>query len=207
MTLSKWRTTKIPSYYFNEIEEALTSTHQYVSVSEFIRTAIEEKLEETKTSKNFLLLKDFVFTETRIKQIHEVIAEKFYVDEKGMLKENIHQVIDQSLDINMISFLAKFMKKFAEYHPFNDGNKRTLLITVDIFLRLNGKKLKLQAKKETETEDELFFWHNSTQQKTIEQIKKFIKQHLQEYTSKDDVEKEITLSIEENKMMLEKLSR
>ena len=207
MTLSKWRTTKIPSYYFIEIEEALAASRQYISVSEFIRTAIEEKLEENKADKDFLLLKDLVFTETRIKQIHDVIAVRFHLDEKGILKQNIQSLIDQSLDIDLISFLAKFMKNFAAYHPFKDGNKRTLLVTVDTFLRLNKKKLKFEARKDKETEDELFFWQNSTQQKTVEQIKKFIKQHLQEYTSKNDVDEEIRLSVEENKVLLEKLAR
>ena len=61
MTLSKWRTTKIPSYYFTEIEEALAASQQYISVSEFIRTAIEEKLEENKADKDFLLQKRSCF--------------------------------------------------------------------------------------------------------------------------------------------------
>ena len=99
------------------------------------------------------------------------------------------------------------MKKFAEYHPFKDGNKRTLLVAVDAFLRLNGLKLSLKAKKDKEAEDEIFFWQNSNQQKTLEQIKKFISQHLEEYKSTDNVEEEIEKSIDENKLMLEKLSR
>ena len=167
MTLSSWRTTKIPEYYFEEIEKTIALSRRYVSVSEFIRKAIEEKLSKAKTSRDFLLIKDLVFTEARIKQIHEAISGKFRMDSKELMKNNMKQIIDQSLDINMINFLSKFMKKFAEYHPFKDGNKRTLLVTVDAFLRLNSLKLNLKAEKDRETEDEIFFWQNSTQQKTF----------------------------------------
>ena len=207
MTLSIWRTTKIPEYYFEEIEKAIALSRRYVSVSEFIRKAIEEKLSKVKISKDFLLIKDLIFTEARIKQIHDLISSKFRMDSRELLKNNIKQIIDQSLDINMINFLSKFTKKFAEYHPFKDGNKRTLLVTVDAFLRLNGSKLRLKAKKDKETEDEIFFWQNSTQQRTIEQIKKFIDGHLEEYISSNNIEEEINKSIHENKLMLEKLSR
>jgi len=207
MTLSTWRTTKIPEYHFEEIEKAIALSKRYVSVSEFIRKAIEEKLSKSKTGKEFLLIKDLIFTEARIEQIHESISNKFRMDSKELLKSNMKQIIDQSLDISMINFLSKFMKKFAEYHPFKDGNKRTLLVAVDAFLRLNGLKLSLKAKKDKETEDEIFFWQNSNQQKTLEQIKKFISQHLEEYKSTDNVEEEIRKSIDENELMLEKLSR
>lgn len=207
MTLINWRTTKIPEYYFNEIERTISLSQRYVSVSEFIRQAIEEKLSATKTTKDFLIIKDLVFTEARIKQIHESISSRFKVDSKGLLKENIQMIIDQSLDINMINFLSKFMQNFAGRHPFKDGNKRTLLVTVDAFLRLNNQKLKLKAKKDKETKDEIFFWQNSNQQRTLEQIKKFVNRHLEKYKSTNDVEKEIKRSIDENRLMLEKLSR
>ena len=207
MTLSSWRTTKIPEYYFEEIEKTIALSRRYVSVSEFIRKAIEEKLSKAKTSRDFLLIKDLVFTEARIKQIHDLISDKFRMDSKELMKSNVKQIIDQSLDMDMTSFLSKFMKKFAEYHPFKDGNKRTLLIAVDAFLRLNGLKLNLKAQKDEETEDEVFFWQNSAQQKTFEQIKKFINSHLEEYKTAYNVEEEINKSIHENKVMLEKLSR
>ena len=207
MTLTSWRTTKIPEYYFHQIERIISQSTRYVSVSEFIRQAIEEKLSLTKRPAEFLLIKDLVFTESRIKQIHEIICSQFEVDSKELLKEDIKIIIDKSLDMELTSFLSKFMYNFAAYHPFQDGNKRTVLITVDTFLRLNNQKLKLNAKKNVETEDELFFWHNSTQQKTVEQIKTFMKKHIEEYSSNNDVEKEINESIKENTVMLEKLSR
>ncbi|MBS3123757.1 Fic family protein [Candidatus Woesearchaeota archaeon] len=207
MTLTSWRTTKIPEYYFQEIERILSLTPKYVSVSEFIRLAIEEKISTTKTTTDFLIIKDLIFTESRIKQIHEMISSQSLVDTPGLLKENIQMIIDQSLEADLVNFLSKFMYNFSKYHPFEDGNKRTVLVTVDSFLRLNNLKLKLKAKKETETKEELFFWQNSNQQKTKEQIKEFINKHLEKYASTKDVEKEIKRSLEDNKLLLEKLSR
>jgi len=206
MTLTSWRTTKIPEYYFNEIEKSLSLSQKYVSVSEFIRQAIEEKL-STNQTKDFLIIKDLIFTESRIKQIHQIISSQFEVDSPEILKENMQIVIDQSLDINLTNFLAKFMQNFAKYHPFKDANKRTALITIDSFLRLNNLKLKLKAKKDTETTDEIFFWQNSNQQKTLEQIKKFIDKHTEKHKSTNNVEKEISKSIATNKLMLEKLAK
>jgi len=205
MTLVKWRTTKIPEYYFHKIEETIDASSKYVSVSEFIRSAIEEKL--SKSTADFLLLKDLVFNETRIKQIHEIISTKSKMDSKGLLKNDIQMVIDNSLDLELVSFLAKFFYNFAKYHPFKDGNKRTLLVVVDVFLRLNNLKLKLNTKKDTETKDEVFFWQNSSQQKNIEQIKIFINEHLENHESSAILEKEIKQCTNENKLLLEKLSR
>lgn len=207
MTLTTWRTTKIPDYYFHEIEQALSLSQRYVSVSEFIRQAIEEKLSATKTVKDFLVIKDLVFTASRIKQIHQLISAQFPLEEPGLLKENLQTIVDQSLDLDLINFLSKFTYNFAQYHPFKDANKRTLLITIDAFLRLNNLKLKLTAKKDRETEDELFFWQNSTQQKTLAQIKNFLSRRLAKHHSANDAEKEIAASIKENRLMLEKLSR
>lgn len=207
MTLTSWRTTKIPEYYFHQIEQAISSSAKYVSVSEFIRQAIQEKLSLTQRPHEFLLIKDVVFTEVRIKQIHEIICSQFKSDSSELLKENIQMIIDKSLDMDLITFLSQFLYNFAVYHPFKDANKRTALIAVDTFLRLNNQKLKLKAKKEAETEDELFFWQNSTQQRTLNQIKKFMEKHIERYKSSNDVEKEIKESIKENSLMLEKLSQ
>jgi len=207
MTLTNWRTTKIPEYYFNEIEKTISLSQRYVSVSEFIRQAIEEKLSAIKITKEFLIIKNLVFTEVRIKQIHEIICSQFEVDSPDLLKENIQIIIDQSLDMNLIIFLSKFLKNFAKYHPFKDANKRTALVAVDTFLRLNNLKLKLKAKKDKETPEEIFFWQNSNQQRTVKQIKKFIDKHIEKYRSTNDTDKEIKMSIKENKLMLDKLSR
>jgi prophage maintenance system killer protein len=205
MTLSKWRTTKIPAYWFHEIERTIAVSHQFVSVSEFIRTAVEEKL--SSTSKDFLLIKDFIFTEAMILHIHQRIATRFGVESKGLLKRNLQDVITQSLDMDLVQFLSKFMGNFARHHLFKDGNKRTLLVAIDSFLRLNNLKLRLEARRETETDDEKFFWQNSNQQKTLEQIREFISTRLVSYASTHTVDTEIEQSMDENALLLEKLAR
>ena len=205
MTL--WRTTKIPEFYFDEIEKALLLSHKYVSVSEFIRKAIEEKLLDFKSNKDFLLVKDIVFNEAKIIQIHNLISSKFNVESNKLLNNNIYKIVEESLDIDLINFLSKFLMNFAKYHPFEDGNKRTALITIDAFLRLNNQKLKLRAEKLKETEDEIFFWQNSNQQKSLNDVKKFISKHIEEHKSTLDTDKEIENSINDNKLMLEKLSK
>ncbi len=205
MTL--WKTTKIPEFYFDEIEKALLVSHKYVSVSEFIRTAIEEKLLNFKSNKDFLLIKDIVFNETKIVQIHDLISTKSSVESNKLLNNNINKIIQESLDIDLITFLSKFLQNFAKYHPFEDGNKRTAIITIDVFLRLNSQKLKLKAEKLKETEDEIFFWQNSVQQKSLVDIKKFISKHIEEHNLISDIDKEIKDSVNSNKLLLEKLSK
>ena len=205
MTL--WKTTKIPEFYFDEIERALNLSKKYVSVSEFIRSAIEEKLSKEKSKMNFLIIKDLIFTEAKIKQIHSQIAQKSVVESNKLLNNNINKIIEESLDIDLITFLSKFLKNFALLHPFEDGNKRTALIATDVFLRLNNLKLELKADKSKETKDEVFFWQNSTQQKSIDDIKKFISSHIDNYETSFDVEKETQTSLKENQLMLEKLSK
>ncbi len=207
MTLHNWRTTKLPEEYFAQIKSQIESSRKYFSVSEFIRKAVEEKLSKEKHNTEFLTLKDIVFNESKIEDIHEIISHKFKIDSKGLLKKDIRKVIEKSLDTEMVTFLAKFMKNFAKYHPFKDGNKRTLILTIDAFLRLNNMKLKLNANKDKETEEEIFIWQNSAQQKSLEEIKNFITQHIKEHISNKDIDEEIANSIEENKILLERLSR
>src|SRR3989344_7963351 len=93
MTL--WRTTKIPEFYFDEIEKALQISHKYVSVSEFIRKAIEEKLLNFKSNKDFLLVKDLVFNEAKIIQIHNLISSKFNVESNKLLNNNIYKIVEE----------------------------------------------------------------------------------------------------------------
>ena len=41
----------------------------------------------------------------------------------------------------LASLAAAYAYAFARNHPFNDGNKRMALATLDVFLRLNGQQL------------------------------------------------------------------
>jgi prophage maintenance system killer protein len=204
MTL-EWRTTKIPANHFRQIELLLRTSQSYASVSDFIRISIQEKIHKEQNKREFLLFKDVVFNETRIMEIHDLILSKFESDSNKLLNQNIRRVIEESLDLELHTFLSKFMKNFAKYHPFEDGNKRTALVAVDCFLRLNNLKLKLKAKEDSETSDEIFFWQNANQQKTVEEIKSFLEKHVVEHDSKGFVETED--SIKENELMLRKLSK
>ena len=74
-----YRTTKIPVFYFTQIENYLSTTDAFVSVSEFIRESVKEKLfriqNEEVQKRYFLLIKDVVFNEEIIKKIHKKIEQ------------------------------------------------------------------------------------------------------------------------------------
>jgi prophage maintenance system killer protein len=205
-----YRTTKIPDFYFKQIEEYLLKKSEFVSVSEFIRDSIKEKLfrlsNETVSQKLFLISKDIVFNEEKLTQIHDSLIEN---GEIGKLKDiPLQSIVNRSLNMDYLKFLSNFLLNFALVHPFNDGNKRTSWIAVDVFLRLNNKKLKLAAKENAETKDELFIWQNSTNQKSKENIVSFLKSHIIDYyESSEDFETELDRSLKENKTMLLKLSK
>ena len=152
-----------------------------------------------------MLTKDIVFNEDMINLIHEKILLKN--NETGILKDNVQSIINKSLDMNYLKFISKFLVNFAYIHPFNDGNKRTSWTIVDVFLRLNNKRLRLKATKDKETSDEVFIWQNSANQKDISDVMQFLKKHIVDYESSEDVEVEVEKSIKENKLLLEKLSR
>jgi death-on-curing family protein len=210
MTLTVYRTTKLPSYYFNEIEAFIRQSQKYVSVSEFLRLAVEEKLNSEKRENiqnvEFLILKDIVFTKSRIMQIHDAVCEKTRADSKEVLKQEFEQVIERSIDINIYTFLAKFMHSFMKFHPFVDGNKRTAFVAADVFLRLNNKKLEVEAKRGKKTDDEKFIWQASIQQKSADDVGKFLEKHAKHYLSSKDFDTELQKCLQENKQLLENLS-
>ena len=110
-------------------------------------------------------------------------------------------------DLNSTESLANFLCWFARAHPFEDGNKRTAFVCTDAFLRLNRYKLKIEAKKNKTTEDEKFFWQNSNQQKTIKDIKEFLKEHRVPCRKPNSVEEAIKNSIKENEQLLQNLAK
>ena len=200
-----YRTTKIPEVYFERVEQAIRYSREFVSVSEFIRDAIKEKLTSlTREKYSFLLLKDLVFNEEFIIATNELLDKK-----NNILKEEaIKKAIELSLDADLYRFLAKFLKNFAYLHPFKDGNKRSSWIAVDAFLRLNNKMLSLKADKNKETEDEVFIWQNSSNQKTIDEIMVFLKNRAVAYDdNSNDPSKEREKAIKKNRLLLEKLAR
>ena len=202
-----YRTTKIPEFYFRQIENFLSNSNEFVSVSEFIRDSVKEKLQKINVLEYSLLAKQVVFNEATLMQIHDIIIQNN--KEKDILKpDTIQPIIDKSADMDFLRFLSKFLINFAQIHPFEDGNKRTSWLAVDVFLRLNNKKLKLRALKGIETKDEIFIWQNSVSQKTVIQTVDFLKKHISYYSeNSNELEKEIQKSIKKNTLLLEKLAR
>lgn len=209
-----YRTTKIPAFYFKEIEGYLSKSDEFVSVSEFIRDSIKEKLSRIRSiefeQRYFIIMKDVVFNDENILKVHDRIMSfsENKADNKLLKTIPLQKIINKSSDANYLKFLAKFLFNFAYYHPFEDGNKRTSWALADIFLRLNNKKLKLEAKESKETQDEIFIWQNSANQKMVEDLIEFLNKHIADYTdNSNDLDEEIKKSIEENELMLKKLSR
>jgi prophage maintenance system killer protein len=212
MTLIQYRTTKIPASYFNQIEQHLRHASEFVSVSEFIRDSIREKLSRARNmqleQRYFLLVKDLVFNDQRLQMIHKVVMNLGGDTKAGMLKKvSLQNLVDRSLHLDYRLFLARFIVNFAYVHPFEDGNKRTSWTAVDVFLRLNYKKLLLKANKSRETRDETFIWQNSANQKSVEQVVSFLEKHIIDYDSTSDLDRELAQSVKENQLLLKKLSR
>jgi len=211
MTQTVYRTTKIPDYYFSQIEEYLSHTTEFVSVSEFIRESVKEKLSRIRNVDfdKFLIVKDVVFNEDSIQKVHKEIMGTKDDANVSLLKDvSMQSIVNRSVDMDSLKFLSKILVNFAYVHPFEDGNKRTSWIAVDVFLRLNNKKLDLKAEKTKETDDERFIWHNSTNQKNTEDVMNFLEAHIVGYAnSSEDFDTEVFKSLEENKLLLSKLAR
>lgn len=177
-----------------------------INYSELAREKIGEYLATVKEKEEyapyqFLILKDLIFNREKIIQIHDLIEEKN--------KERMGELfwVSTVFDLDPIESLANFLHLFAKSHPFEDGNKRTAFICTDAFLRLNRFKLKIEAKENKTTNDEKFFWQNSNQQKTIKEIREFIKEHMLPCKKPNSVEEAIKDSTKENKQLLQNLAK
>jgi len=148
----------------------------------------------------FLSLKDLIFIEDRITQIHDLV-------EKNNKKMKSLDWVESVFELDFLDSMANFLHSFARIHPFEDGNKRTAFVCVDSFLRLNKFKLDIKADKNNTTEDEKFFWQNSNQQKTTKEIREFLKEHIAPCRKPKSVEQAIKESAKENRQLLENLAK
>ncbi|MFA6089460.1 MAG: Fic family protein [Candidatus Woesearchaeota archaeon] len=205
MTDAKFRTTKLPTEYFDKMESYVELHPEYVSVSNLQRKIIDDFFQ--RENEQFLTKFKIIFNENVIKLIHTKISNNFDMESKEMLKENtIRKIINDSFDIDKNTFLSKFLVTFAKVHPFDDGNKRTSWLTVDIFLRLIGQTLEINTDKNI-TEDEKFIWQNSANQKTVEQVKEYLANHIKPFTSSiSSIEDEIDVLLKEKKSLWTNLS-
>lgn len=176
-----------------------------INYSELARERIGEYLATAKGRMEhfpyrFLLLKDLVFSRERIIQIHDTL-------EKNKKRMGELFWVAAVFDLSLVDSLANFLHAFAKAHPFEDGNKRTAFVCVDAFLRLNRHRLKVEARKGKTTKDEKFLWQNSNQQKTVKEIKEFLKQHIVACRKPSSVPEAIKDSIKENRQLLQNLAK
>jgi death-on-curing protein len=66
---------------------------------------------------------------------------------------------------------AAFIHSLIVFHPFADGNKRTAFVAADVILKLNGFSIKQGV------ENEDFFWAIARGEKSVEEIKEWLKNH------------------------------
>ena len=198
--MSKTITLSVPDEMYGDMQK-----FPEINYSQLARERISEYL-STLTNKEdyppykFLILKDLIFTREKIINIHNMI-------EKNTNKLSNLFWVSTVFDLDMYNSLANFMHSFARSHPFEDGNKRTAFVSIDSFLRLNRYKLNIEAKKDETTEDEKFFWQNSNQQKTLKEVREFLKDHVVPCRKPNRVEDAIKNSIKENKQLLENLAK
>jgi death-on-curing protein len=72
---------------------------------------------------------------------------------------------------DMCSKTAAFIHSLIVFHPFADGNKRTAFVAAEVILKLNGYGIKPGK------ENEDFFWAIARGEKSVEEIKEWLKNH------------------------------
>jgi death-on-curing protein len=79
---------------------------------------------------------------------------------------------------DLISKIAALIHSLIAFHPFADGNKRTAVVAADVCLRLNGYRLIPSADVES------FFWSVARGEKEIDEITKWLKNHIEHWSQK-----------------------
>lgn len=176
-----------------------------INYSELAREKFAEYLSRVKKKEEFdpnqfLVLKDLIFNPEKIIEIHHRVEKK---NQKLMGELSFVKTV---FDLDLLDSLTNFVRMFPKVHPFEDGNKRTVFVCVDAFLRLNRFKLEIKTEKKKTTDDEQFFWQNANQQKTKEQINKFLRAHMVPCKKPLSVESAIQDSLKENEQLLENLA-
>ena len=83
-------------------------------------------------------------------EIHRALLERFGgaagVRDLGLLESALHRP-QTGYYADLAEMAAALFESLIMNHPFIDGNKRVAFFATDVFLRLNGYKLKVDAKK------------------------------------------------------------
>lgn len=82
-------------------------------------------------------------------EIHRALLERFGgpegVRDPGLLESALHRP-GTGYYKDLAEMAAALFESLIMNHPFVDGNKRVAFFATDVFLRLNGYKLKVDAK-------------------------------------------------------------
>jgi death-on-curing protein len=82
-------------------------------------------------------------------EIHTVLIERFGgplgVRDLGLLESALYRPRSGYYD-DLVEMAAAMFESLIMNHPFVDGNKRVAFFATDVFLRLNGYKLEVEAK-------------------------------------------------------------
>jgi death-on-curing protein len=82
-------------------------------------------------------------------EIHRVLVERFGglagVRDPGLLESALYRPQTGHYE-DLAEMAAALFESLIMNHPFVDGNKRVAFFATDIFLRLNGYRLKVDAK-------------------------------------------------------------
>ena len=83
-------------------------------------------------------------------EIHRVLLQRFGgpegVRDPGLLESALYRP-RTGYYADLAEMAAALFESLIMNHPFVDGNKRVAFFATDVFLRLNGYKLKVEAKK------------------------------------------------------------
>ena len=83
-------------------------------------------------------------------EIHQALVERFGgpsgVRDLGLLESALYRP-RTGYYADLAEMAAALFESLIMNHPFVDGNKRVAFFATDVFLRLNGYKLKVDAKK------------------------------------------------------------
>ena len=82
-------------------------------------------------------------------EIHQVLLERFGgpegVRDHGLLESALYRP-QTGYYRDLAEMAAALFESLIMNHPFVDGNKRVAFFATDVFLRLNGYKLKVEAR-------------------------------------------------------------
>ncbi len=82
-------------------------------------------------------------------EIHRALIDRFGgangIRDMGLLESALYRPRTGYYN-DLIAMAAALFESLMNNHPFMDGNKRVAFYSTDIFLRLNGYKIKVEAK-------------------------------------------------------------